>query len=460
MQKTLQRRRMHAAVGKRGVQQFVHRLGRLRAQPREQPRPAAERPQRLGEQRMRRDKIDARRAALAKNAQRRPPVGALRPRGRAASPTACPARPIASAIRLSSSRPPSGLVSTQAKVRSSCGSSTRRPAPAGPAPPAARSAPAGPARPPARRATSAPAPVPRAKRVPAAHQHHHIARHRAPFRLSSSTEPSVCWRSIRPAPRPAVAAPRRPLVALGHRPGHRLVRRTARRQRPEFHRARMARAVGVDGSASRRPSTTPRGGERIGEHRVDQRQHRRGRAERDIQRFASRHGSGAPASRVRRAARARGRNSSTSAPWNEKIDCLRSPTAKTVRCVVARACAGEELLGQARARCAIVRARCPAPRPAANDPARRPACKAPRRRRDRSADPRCARSGRRIRAGRPAACAPHRRSSPARRGSQRGGNARATRSGTELIVRPPTMRSALGEQHRTQIGILVGQTPR
>ena len=41
-------------------------------------------------------------------------------------------------------------------------------------------------------------------------------------------------------------------------------------------------------------------------------------------------------------------NSRGAAPWNEKIDCFSSPTAKIVRLTVARARAGEELVGQRR----------------------------------------------------------------------------------------------------------------
>ena len=39
-------------------------------------------------------------------------------------------------------------------------------------------------------------------------------------------------------------------------------------------------------------------------------------------------------------------NSRGAAPWNEKIDCFSSPTAKIVRWPVARAGAGEELADQ------------------------------------------------------------------------------------------------------------------
>ena len=70
----------------------------------------------------------ARRSPPAPAARRRSPRRAasapVRARGRAAPRTAAPARSTARAIRSSSFRPPSGLVSRQAKFRSSCGSSS------------------------------------------------------------------------------------------------------------------------------------------------------------------------------------------------------------------------------------------------------------------------------------------------------------------------------------------------
>ena len=50
--------------------------------------------------------------------------------------------------------------------------------------------------------------------------------------------------------------------------------------------------------------------------------------------------------RAREMRRALSANSRGAAPWNEKIDCFSSPTAKIVRLTVARAGAGEELGGQ------------------------------------------------------------------------------------------------------------------
>ena len=60
VQEALQRGRVQAGIGQGGVQQLVHRLGRLRPQPREQPGAAAERPQCLGEQGVGRDIVGAR----------------------------------------------------------------------------------------------------------------------------------------------------------------------------------------------------------------------------------------------------------------------------------------------------------------------------------------------------------------------------------------------------------------
>ena len=54
-----------------------------------------------------------------------------------------------------------------------------------------------------------------------------------------------------------------------------------------------------------------------------------------------------PASSWRRCSRRRiAENMCGAAPWNEKIDCFSSPTAKTVRGAARRALAGEELLAQ------------------------------------------------------------------------------------------------------------------
>jgi len=50
---------MRLGIAQGGGQQFVQRLGRLMPEPPEQPRPTAQRPQRLGQQCMRRDVIGA-----------------------------------------------------------------------------------------------------------------------------------------------------------------------------------------------------------------------------------------------------------------------------------------------------------------------------------------------------------------------------------------------------------------
>ncbi len=111
-------------IRQRGVQQFVHRFRRLRTQPREQPRPAAERAERLGEQRVRRDVVHARQQCGEERPRPRRQSGRLRraraqrlPQMRRGGPSPAPSgcRPY---------RPPSGLVSRQANVRSSCGSSS------------------------------------------------------------------------------------------------------------------------------------------------------------------------------------------------------------------------------------------------------------------------------------------------------------------------------------------------
>ena len=86
-------------VGQRGVQQLIDRFGRLRPQPGEQPRPAAERPQRLGEQRVGRDVIDACQQRGEERPRRAASAAVRRARSRSASHKA-PRRPIASAIRL------------------------------------------------------------------------------------------------------------------------------------------------------------------------------------------------------------------------------------------------------------------------------------------------------------------------------------------------------------------------
>ena len=60
VQEALQRRRVGARIGQGGLQQFVHRLSRLGAEPGEQPGAPAERAERLRQQRVRAEVIDAR----------------------------------------------------------------------------------------------------------------------------------------------------------------------------------------------------------------------------------------------------------------------------------------------------------------------------------------------------------------------------------------------------------------
>ena len=221
------------AIGQRGVQQFVHRLGRLRPQPGEQPCPPAERPQRLGEQRVR-----ARRNRRAPAARRRSPRrhasrGVRAARARSASHSA-PGRPTASAIRLSSVRPPSGLVSRQAKVRSSCGSSSAsasaiRSCTAGCSVSTSRS------RPGHRHAARLQRPHQRAREcVAPAHQHQHVAgRQRTPLAFQQHRA-----RGLLPDPvgqRVGQMLRRRALalVVVRHLPGRRRVVGVGqRRQRP------------------------------------------------------------------------------------------------------------------------------------------------------------------------------------------------------------------------------------
>ena len=158
VQKPLQRQRMHAAIGQRRVQQLVHRFGGFRTEPGKQPRPPTERPQRLGEQRVRRDVVDPRQQGRKERPGRLPVRPLLRPCVQRLPQRRVPpdrqirrgCRPTGRRVGWSAGRQRSGRPAAAA---------AHRRAPSGPAPPAARSASAGPARPPARPATSGSAPA-------------------------------------------------------------------------------------------------------------------------------------------------------------------------------------------------------------------------------------------------------------------------------------------------------------
>ena len=316
VQEALQRRRMHAAVGQRRVQQFVHRFGRLRARA---ARTAA--PGRRAARAPRRTARAARRNRRARARRRRTPRPPASPAVRSARVAQRvpqrPRRPIASSIRLSSDRPPSGLVSRQAKVRSSCGSSSAsasaiRSCTAGCSVSISRSSPAtGTPRDFSARTRARP------KSFRAAHQHHHVARARAAAPCSpASRRRRPRGRSSAPASRPGAAAPRSGRwfcsgtvqgcgsVGVGHR-----------RERPQLHRAGMVGAVGVVGQRLARLDDAGGRG-RIGEHAIHQLQHRPRGAERHVELCVA-PGLACRAATRSRSSRCERSNSSMSAPWNE-----------------------------------------------------------------------------------------------------------------------------------------------
>ena len=117
------------------------------------------------------------------------------------------------------------------------------------------------------------------------------------------------------------------------------------------------------------------------EHCIDRAEHARRRngtnAELDVARSRDPAVLDARASKCRRISA----NSRGAAPWNEKIDCFSSPTAKIVRLTLARARAGGELGDQRAGRSPTASGWCPAPRRSAGGRCRDRACSAPRRRR-------------------------------------------------------------------------------
>ena len=80
VQEPLQRRRMGFGVAQRRGQQLVHRLGRFRPQPPQQPGPAAQPAQRLAQQRVRRHVVDAREQGRQDMPRRLPVRPLVRPR--------------------------------------------------------------------------------------------------------------------------------------------------------------------------------------------------------------------------------------------------------------------------------------------------------------------------------------------------------------------------------------------
>ena len=205
---TLQRRRVRPHVGQRGAQQFVDRLGRFRPEPGQQPGAAAERAERLHQQRVRRNVVHAGQQASKEGPGPRP-VRALAARGRAARATASRAGPMRQAP---SGRHRSGRRAGWSARRRGRG---RRPAAAG-----RRRRPAGPAPRPARSDTSRSSPAtgtpwPSARRTRARAK---SARRRTRTRKSPAVHRPAAARQlgpcpicagdpVRPARPPAVAAP-------------------------------------------------------------------------------------------------------------------------------------------------------------------------------------------------------------------------------------------------------------
>ena len=274
---------MHAAIGQRRVQQFVHRFGGFGAEPGKQPRPTTERPQRLGEQRMRRDVIDPRQQRREERPGRLPVRPLLRPRvQRLPQRGVPPDRQIREAVvRQSAERAGQQAGKGQVVLRQQQRIGERHQVlhrwllgQHQPVQPGHRHT---------QRLQGAHQRA--AEVVPATHQHHHVAGGERPapaLQHHATAQPRA--RSIAPSVSARICGARgQAAVLLRDRPWLRFLRIGERRERPQLHRAGVVRPVGVVCERIARIHHTGRRG-RVCEHTIHQLQHRLRGAERHVQR--------------------------------------------------------------------------------------------------------------------------------------------------------------------------------